>query len=104
MTSTTRDAQRVRGGPTPLWWVALVLVPLIVGCAAAFVLRGHVEGDLSERAERSLLDGGIATVSVQVDGRDVTAVLPSKSSDRMVETVRARLESVPGAHSVEVRR
>lgn len=103
MSSTPRES-RLRVPLRPRWWAAFVLVPLLVGLAAAFVGRASVESNLQTRVERSVLSSGVSAVTVVVDGQDVKATLPTTASASSLDAVRNAVLRVDGVRAVKVQR
>lgn len=93
--------RRVRETPGVRWLVALVILPLLMGLIGAYGLRSNVENNLEKRVERQLLGHGLATSSIEVEGRDVTVTAPIKVSAARVKQV---VEDVQGVRNVEVTR
>ena len=97
--AASRSAARARA-----WWAAFVVVPLVLGAAAAFLGKSSIESNLQQRVERSVAGTGVAQVSVSVDGRDVTAVVPARSGNDAIDSVRDAASHVDGVRTVKVHR
>lgn len=94
-----RLARRGLGG---LWWLALLLVPLLLAGLTSMVRSGAIETDLATRAQAALAASGLTSVGVQISGRDATLAVPAgvdaDKAVRIVEGVEgvrvARAETV----------
>jgi len=73
--TSTRWAHRGLAGP---WWLALLLIPLLLAALLAWVKGGDIEGDLKAKADAALAAKGITGATVEADGRDLTLTLPDK--------------------------
>ncbi len=67
--SETRWAHRNLGGP---WWLALLVVPLLLAALASVVKGGDIEADLGSRSLSALKANGLDGVDVDFSGRDAT--------------------------------
>jgi len=99
-----RSGTRVPARLSRAWWAAFVVVPLVLGAAAAFLGKSSIESNLQQRVERSVAGTGVAQVSVSVDGRDVTAVVPARSGNDAIDSVRDAASHVDGVRTVKVHR
>jgi outer membrane protein OmpA-like peptidoglycan-associated protein len=73
--TSSRWAHRGLAGP---WWLALLLIPLLLAALLAWSKGGDIEGDLKAKAEAALSAKGIKGATVDADGRDLTLNLPAK--------------------------
>lgn len=69
----TRWGRRSPGG---LFWLALLLVPLLLALLATCAGRGGIQDDLTSRANAALEAQGIDGVGVSFDGRDGALQVP----------------------------
>lgn len=72
--STTRWARRSPGWP---WWLALLLVPLLLAALVAGVAHGSIQDSLTGKAKAALAAKGLDGVGVSFSGRDGTLRVPS---------------------------
>ncbi len=80
-----------------VFFVLPVLLTVLVG----YTSLGSVEGDLHDDAVAGLSESGIANVRLELDGRDVTALVPTGQDPEPVQDALAR---VSGIASVQIRR
>jgi outer membrane protein OmpA-like peptidoglycan-associated protein len=71
--TSTRWAHRGLAGP---WWLALLLIPLLLAAVLAWAKADDIEGDLKAKADAALAAKGITGATVEADGRDLTLTLP----------------------------
>jgi outer membrane protein OmpA-like peptidoglycan-associated protein len=71
--TSTRWAHRGLAGP---WWLALLLIPLLLAALLAWAKGGDIEGDLKAKADAALAAKGIDGATVKADGRDLTLTMP----------------------------
>lgn len=98
---TRAVTRRVRVAPGRMWWVCLVLIPLLLGGAATVFHAHSVAGNLRHRVDMKLLGSGWNSVTVTVSGRDVTAHVPATVKRDAVARV---IHSVEGVRNVQVTR
>ena len=67
-----------RRSPGGLWWLALVVVPLLLAAAFTTLQGDDLESDLHKRTLSALEAHGIKGAQVEFDGRDATVKLPKK--------------------------
>jgi outer membrane protein OmpA-like peptidoglycan-associated protein len=67
-----------RRSPGGLWWLAVLVVPLVLAGAFMAVNGNDIETDLQERAMASLRAHHVKGATVEFDGRDATVTLPRK--------------------------
>jgi len=84
------------------WWLALLVLPLLV--AALVVLVGPVSGELDRASDRALQRAEITGVSVSVAGRKatVTAATGATPTSEDLERARARVADLPGVAEATV--
>ena len=84
------------------WWLALLVLPLLV--AALVVLVGPVSGELDRASDRALQRAEITGVSVSVEGRKatVTAATGATPTSEDLERARARVADLPGVAEATV--
>ena len=91
----TRWGHKKLGGP---WWLALLLVPLLLAALLAGLKGGDLEGDLKERTEAALDAKGVSGADVDFDGRDGSISLPDGVPSGMdngdVEAIAADVDGV----------
>lgn len=92
-------SRRVRIHPGLRWLIALIVVPILLGIVAAQGLHTNVENNLQKRVNRDLLGHGMSTVSITVDGRDVTATVPGNINK---DDVTQRIKNIEGVGNVKV--
>jgi outer membrane protein OmpA-like peptidoglycan-associated protein len=71
--TSTRWAHKGLAGP---WWLALLLIPLLLAALLAWAKGGDIEDDLKAKADAALAAKGITGATVKADGRDLTLTLP----------------------------
>ena len=84
-----RSGTRVRARLSRAWWAAFVVVPLVLGAAAAFLGKSSIESNLQQRVERSVAG---------------TAVVPARSGNDAIDSVRDAASHVDGVRTVKVHR
>lgn len=67
-----------RRSPGGLWWLALLVVPLLLTAAFIALEGDDLETDLEERTLSALRADGIKRAEVEFDGRDATVKLPKR--------------------------
>ncbi len=70
-----RWGHRSLGG---LWWLALLVVPLLLAAAFTALEGDDLESDLQKRTLSALQANGIKGAQVEFDGRDATVTLPKR--------------------------
>jgi outer membrane protein OmpA-like peptidoglycan-associated protein len=73
--TTEKWGRRSLGGP---WWLAALVVPLLLAGALMAVDGNDIETDLRERTLTALEAHGIQGATVEFDGRDATVELPAR--------------------------
>lgn len=73
--TTERWARRSPGG---LWWLAALVVPLVLAGALMALEGNDIETDLQERTTAVLRAHGLKNATVEFDGRDATIKLPKR--------------------------
>jgi outer membrane protein OmpA-like peptidoglycan-associated protein len=64
--------------PSGLWWLAVLVVPLLLAAAFTALQGDDLEADLQKRTQTALEVNGIKGATVEFDGRDVTVKLPKR--------------------------
>ncbi|RJS47515.1 OmpA family protein [Nocardioides cavernaquae] len=92
--TSTRWAHQGLAGP---WWLALLLIPLLLAALLAWAKGDDIEGDLKARADAALAAKGITGATVEADGRDLTLTLPDPLPAGVdVSTAEAAVADVEG--------
>lgn len=91
--------------PGVLWWVALLVVPIIFAALVSAYNRSSLETDLTDRSLTALQEAGLVDIHVVFLGRDATLDVPfgvdvtEEELDRAVKIV----EGVEGVRLVMAR-
>lgn len=91
--------------PGVLWWVALLVVPILFAAFVSAYNRDELETDLTNRSLTALEEAGLDEIHVVFFARDATLDVPlgedvtQDQLDRAVEIV----EGVEGVRSVQAR-
>lgn len=67
-----------RRGLGGLWWLAVLVVPLLLAAALTAMEGDDLESDLQKRTVSALKANGIKGAEVEFDGRDATITLPKR--------------------------
>jgi outer membrane protein OmpA-like peptidoglycan-associated protein len=67
-----------RRSPGGLWWLAALVVPLLLAAAFTALEGDDLESDLQKRTLSALQANGIKGAEVEFDGRDATIKLPKR--------------------------
>lgn len=79
------------------WWIAVLVVPLLLAALSTAVRGGPIEDDLTTRTAAALDDAGLLGVDVDFSGRDATLTVPaSVNGDEAIRVV----EGVEGVRTV----
>jgi outer membrane protein OmpA-like peptidoglycan-associated protein len=99
--SETRWAHRNLGGP---WWLALLVVPLLLAALVSVVKGGDIEADLGSRSLAALKANGLDGVTVDFSGRDATvsAVAGSGLSEADLKQAGDLVAGVDGVRVADV--
>lgn len=91
--------------PGVLWWVALLVVPILFAAFVSSYNRSDLETDLTDRSLTALEEAGLDEIHVVFFARDATLDVPlgedvtQEELDRAVEIV----EGVEGVRTVQAR-
>ncbi len=88
---------RARRAPGPLLWVAVLLVPVLLAGAIGYLRLSSVEDAVRANARTALKAAKIKNVGLVVDGRHVTAEVPTGGDPAEVKKV---LTTVPGVAAI----
>lgn len=92
------ERHRVRRPVGPWYWLALVLLPVGLAAFVGFSRGPALEDSLEADAAAALKQAGFSGVDLVMDGRTVTAKVPTGQDPEGVEET---LASVPGVMSAE---
>jgi outer membrane protein OmpA-like peptidoglycan-associated protein len=98
--SVVVDRHRVRRPVGRLYWVAVLLVPVLLTAYVGWSRAAVLESDLTDEVRAALDARTLTDVEVTVDGRQVTALVPT---GRDPQTTAALVAAVPGVLSVTIR-
>ena len=98
--SVVVEQHRVRRPVGAWFWLALVVVPVALTALVGLTQGSALEESLRADAAAALKDAGFSGVEIVVDGRTVTAEVPTGQDPDAVE---AALASVPGVMSAEAK-
>lgn len=74
----THHTRRGRRSPGGLWWLAVLLVPLVLAAAFMALNGSDIESDLEEQSTAALRANNLKGAKVTFDGRDATVTLPDR--------------------------
>lgn len=94
------ETHRVRRPPGRVFWVVLVLVPALLTTFVGWSRGADLEDDLRAQVRAALDARELDDVAIAVDGRQVSAFVPT---GRDPETAAQVVEAVPGVLSVRTR-
>jgi outer membrane protein OmpA-like peptidoglycan-associated protein len=98
--TSTRWAHRGLAGP---WWLALLIIPLLLAALLAWAKGGDIEGDLKAKADTALAAHGITGATVEADGRDLSLTLPDPLPAGVdASSAEAAVGDIDGVRTVEV--
>jgi outer membrane protein OmpA-like peptidoglycan-associated protein len=92
------EKHRVRRPVGPLYWLALVLLPVGMAAFVGFTQGPAIEDTLKADASAALKQAGYTGVTLVMDGRTITAKVPTGQDPQAVEDT---LSGVPGVMSAE---
>lgn len=98
----TRTVARTRWGrrsPGGLFWLALLLIPLLFALLATCTGRGGIQDDLTTRSLAALDAQGVKGADVSFDGRDGTLTLPEGAD---AAAAKDAVAGVTGVRTVDV--
>jgi hypothetical protein len=58
--------------PGVIWWVALVIIPILFAALGSAMNRGSIEADLTSRSVTALQEAGIENIHVRFEVRDAS--------------------------------
>lgn len=93
----TQTVTRTRWGrrsPGGLFWLTLLLVPLLLAALATCTGKGGIQDDLTARSKAALEAQGLKGVGVSFDGRDGTLQVPAGVDEEKAEGAVAAVEGV----------
>jgi outer membrane protein OmpA-like peptidoglycan-associated protein len=100
--SLVTETHRVRRPLGRLYWLALVLVPVVLTVLVGASRGPGIEDTLESEVDQALAAAGIKRVEVVVDGRQVTAEVPVGRDPEKVEEVVAQVSGVLSVEATEV--